>query len=287
MDLSPLSPTRVRLLGADIDIATADDVLRFTARRIRQGQKGLIANHNAHSLALLKTQASMRAFYDRADLIEIDSTPMVAWAKLMGLPVGREHRCTYLDWREAFWAMAQSLGWRVFYLGCAPGVADAAAVKIRQEWPGVELATHHGYFDHAPGSVQNQAVVAQINAFGPDVIFVGMGMPVQEAWIDQNFEALMRGVVFSVGGAFDYEAGVQSACPRWLGRIGLEWLYRFATQPKRLFVRYFIEPWSLAPAALDDLKKMLARKAARPSGHASGELEDLLETITGRRTRPL
>jgi N-acetylglucosaminyldiphosphoundecaprenol N-acetyl-beta-D-mannosaminyltransferase len=287
MDLSPLSPTRVRLLGAEIDIATADDVMRFTARRIRQGQKGLIANHNAHSLALLKTQSSMRAFYDRADLIEIDSTPMIAWAKLMGLPVGREHRCTYLDWREAFWTMAQSLGWRVFYLGCAPGIADAAAAKIRQEWPDVELATHHGYFDHAPGSTQNQAVVAQINAFAPDVVFVGMGMPVQESWIEQNFESLTQGVVFSVGGAFDYEAGVQSACPRWLGRIGLEWLYRFATQPKRLFVRYFVEPWSLAPAAIEDLREMLGRRTAEAPELTSGKVEVLLATLSERRARPL
>lgn len=287
MDLSPPSPARVRLLGAAVDIATAEDVLRLTARRIRQGRKGLIANHNAHSLALMKSQGSMRAFYDRADLIEIDSTPMIAWAKLMGLPVRSQHRCTYLDWREAFWEMAQALGWRVFHLGGAPGVAEAAATKIRRQWSGVDLAVHHGYFDRTPGSDENQAVVAQINAFAPDVIFVGMGMPIQEAWIEQNFAALTRGVVFSVGGAFDYEAGVQATCPRWLGRIGLEWLYRFATQPKRLFARYFIEPWNLAPAALEDLKEMLARRIPKTSALARGELEALLATLTERRARTL
>lgn len=281
MDLSPFSPTRVRLLGADIDIATADDVLRFTARRIRQGRKGLVANHNAHSLALLKKQPVMRAFYDRADLIEIDSTPMIAWAKIMGLPVRGAHRCTYLDWREAFWSMAETLGWRVFYLGCAPGVAERAASKIKGQWPAVQLATHHGYFDHRPASADNQAILAEINAFGPDVIFVGMGMPVQEAWIEQNFEALTRGVVFSVGGAFDYEAGVQSTCPRWLGRIGLEWLYRFATQPRRLFARYFIEPWGLAPAAIDDLRAVLARRKARTS-----DISEWLTAIQPRSARP-
>lgn len=243
---------RIRLLGAEVDVTTPDDVLRFTEQRIRQGRKGLIANHNAHSLALMKRSAPMRAFYARADLIEVDSRPLIAWAQLMGLPLEGAHRSTYLDWRERFWALAAAHGWRVFHLGGAPGVAETAAARIRARWPGVRLAARHGYFDHDRNSAANRAVLAEIAAFNPDVVFVGMGMPLQEAWIDQNYEAL-PGVVFSIGGAFDYEAGVQPLPPRWLGRLGLEWLYRFATQPRRLFHRYFVEPWALAPDALTDL----------------------------------
>jgi N-acetylglucosaminyldiphosphoundecaprenol N-acetyl-beta-D-mannosaminyltransferase len=266
MDLSPLSPPRVRLLGAEVDIVTPALVLAFTARRIRWGGKGLVANHNAHSLALMKTEPRMRAFYRRADLIEIDSTPMIAWGRLMGLPLGAQHRCTYLDWRDTFWGTAEQLGWRVYYLGGAPGVADVAVENIMRRWPGLRLAARHGYFDQTPGSPENQAVIAQINAWRPDVIFVGLGMPLQETWIDQNFDALERGVVFSVGGAFDYEAGAQSTCPRWLGRVGLEWLFRVATQPRRLFSRYFIEPWALAPAALADALMRLAELGRAPTG---------------------
>jgi len=243
---------RIRLLGADVDVTTPDEVLAFTERRIRLGLKGLIANHNAHSLALMKRSEPMRAFYDRADLIEVDSRPLIAWAQMMGQPLTGDHRSTYLDWRDQFWTMAERKGWRVFHLGGAPGVAEIAAGRIRARWPGLKLAVHHGYFDHDRASPDNSAVLAKIGDFAPDVIFVGMGMPLQEAWIAQNYDAL-SGVVFSIGGAFDYEAGVQPLPPRWIGRLGLEWLYRFATQPRRLFHRYFVEPWTLVPDALRDV----------------------------------
>ncbi|WP_374575545.1 WecB/TagA/CpsF family glycosyltransferase [Phenylobacterium sp.] len=256
MKRSEHSSKRHRLLGGEVDAVTPAEVLSFTARRIEGAQGAIVANHNLHSLALMKLNPRMRDFYARADLIEIDSRPLIAWGRLLGRDLGARHRCTYLDWRDAFWTMAQDRGWRVFYLGGEPGVAERAAEKIQARSPGLALATHHGYFDHRPGSAGTARVLQAIRAFAPDVIFVGMGMPIQEQWIEEN-QASLRGVIFPVGAAFDYEAGAQSACPRWLGRAGLEWLYRFATQPRRLFHRYFVEPWSLAPEALGDLRDRL------------------------------
>ncbi|NEX95315.1 WecB/TagA/CpsF family glycosyltransferase [Caulobacter sp. 17J65-9] len=247
------APTRVALLGGAVDLVTPDEVLDFAAARIAAAEPAVIANHNLHSLALLKREPRMRALYDVADLIEIDSVPLVWWGQLLGRPLSRAHRCTYLDWKDAFWARASAGGWRVFYLGAAPGVAELAAEKLRAAWPGVVIGTRDGYFDMTPGSAGNEAVLAQIEAFGADVVFVGMGMPRQELWIAQNRARLTRGVLFPVGGAFDYEAGVQAAAPRWLGRLGLEWLYRFARDPGRLFERYFVEPWTLAGAAAEDV----------------------------------
>jgi len=95
------------------------------------------------------------------------------------------------------------------------------------------------------------------------VVLVGMGMPIQENWIAQNAHRLDQGVLLSVGGAFDYEAGVQIPAPRWLGRLGLEWLFRFAVQPKRLFRRYFVEPWSLIPVAVEDVRSAVAARRNR------------------------
>jgi N-acetylglucosaminyldiphosphoundecaprenol N-acetyl-beta-D-mannosaminyltransferase len=259
IDSAFAAPARVRLLGEAMDLVTPTEVMDFVDRRAARGAKAVIANHNLHSLALLKRRPAMRAFFDMADLVEIDSVPLVLWGKLKGEAVSRAHRCTYLDWRDDFWERADRLGWRVFYLGGAPGVAEEAAEKVRASRPGAVIATRHGYFDRAPGSAENAAVVAEINAFKPDVIFVGMGMPIQEDWIVQNYASLERGVVLSVGAAFDYEAGVQTPAPRWIGRIGLEWLFRFADQPRRLFGRYFVEPWTLAGAAMDDLREVFDR----------------------------
>jgi N-acetylglucosaminyldiphosphoundecaprenol N-acetyl-beta-D-mannosaminyltransferase len=87
-----------------------------------------------------------------------------------------------------------------------------------------------------------------------------MGMPLQETWILKNYDDLPACVIFTVGGAFDYEAGVQLACPRWLGRIGAEWLFRLITRPS-LFIRYAIEPWRLVGPAISDLLSILRRQS--------------------------
>jgi len=260
-------PQRVRLLGAEVDLVTPDQMMAFVAGRVAEGVPTVIANHNAHSLALFQRSAAVREFFARADLIEVDSTPMIAWGRKLGLPMGLEHRCTYLDWRDGFWALAAEKGWRVFYLGGAPGVAEIAATRLAAEWPGVTIACRDGFFDARPGSEENAAVVAQINAFDPQIVFVGMGMPRQEEWILENRPALTGGVVFSVGAAFDYEAGVQTPAPRWMGKVGVEWLFRLATQPRRLAFRYLVEPWSLAPLALADLQRARRRRARNAGLH--------------------
>ncbi|MEO6340213.1 MAG: WecB/TagA/CpsF family glycosyltransferase [Caulobacteraceae bacterium] len=260
MDTTPAA-ARIRIFDERVDAVTPAAVLAFAARRIASGQKGLVLNHNVHSLALIRRNPAMRAAYAHADLIEADSTPLILWARMLGKPISRAHRATYLDWRDDFWRLAAQNQWRVFYLGSAPGVAERAASSLRAEWPGVQIAVQHGYFDM---DADNQAVLTAISDYRPDIIFVGMGMPRQEAWIAANYGALESGVVFSLGAAFDYEAGVQRAAPRWTGRFGLEWLFRFVADPKRLFERYFIEPWMLLPSMMRDLVEVL-RQRGRPN----------------------
>jgi N-acetylglucosaminyldiphosphoundecaprenol N-acetyl-beta-D-mannosaminyltransferase len=116
----------------------------------------------------------------------------------------------------------------------------------------VEIGFRHGFFD-MNDPTESAAVVAQIRDWRPDVLFVGMGMPRQERWVLQHQAELPPCVTFTVGAALDYEAGASVTPPRWTGRMGVEWLFRFATEPKRLFSRYFIEPWSLIGPALADL----------------------------------
>lgn len=257
------APHRVRLLGGEVDVVTPAEMLAFVDRRIAAGQRTIVANHNLHSLYLLGRSPPMRAFFAMADLIEADSTPLVLWGRLLGQPIARRHRSTYLDWREDFWPLAAARGWKVFYLGGEPGVAERGAAAIRARWPGVEIAVRHGRFDMGPGGAENASVLAEIGAARPDVLFVGMGMPRQEAWIAANHAALPPCAVFSVGAAFDYEAGALPTPPRWLGRAGLEWLYRLASEPRRLASRYLLEPWSLIGPAASDLALAFRRGRAR------------------------
>jgi len=267
-------PTRLRLLGAEVDLVTPDEVLSTVDGFVREGRSAVIANHNAHSLYLMKRSKDFQAFYADADLIQVDSTPMIAWGRLLGLPLEQKHRSTYLDWRDRFWTLANERGWRVFYLGGASGVADRACEKLRAEFPATVLDCHDGYFDLAEDSPENQAILAQIKAFRPDIIFVGMGMPRQEAWIRRNRAALTSGVLFSVGAAYDYEGGAQIAAPRWMGRIGLEWLFRLVSQPGRLAFRYLVEPWSLVPLALDDLRRHRPVPSPAPAVRSLIKLQD-------------
>ena len=253
---------RVRIMGCPMDLVRPEEVWAFVARKIAAGEKTIIANHNLHSLHLVRKNEELAEFFGAADLIEVDSTPLLVWARLVAGRGRRFHRCTYLDWRDDFWPRAVADGWRVFYLGGAPGVAARAAEGLRSRYPGAQLAVRDGYFDMTPGSPEAGAVTDEVKAFRPHIVFVGMGMPRQEVWIARNHQALGPCALFSVGAAFDYEAGVQKAAPRWMGRMGVEWLFRLANDPKRMFRRYCIEPWFLIPDAVGDI--LWALKAKRP-----------------------
>lgn len=263
---------RIRCLGATLDFVKPPEVLLFLRRAVAARQPVVIANHNAHSLHLAQRDPALRAFFDRADLVQVDSMPVILWSFLLGRRSRRFHRSTYLDWRDDFWRLAEGEGWRVFFLGGAPGVAEAAAETIRKAYPGAILGVRHGCFDMTPGAPENDAAVAAVNAFAPAVLMVGMGMPRQELWIAQNRAALSPCAMLPVGGAFDYEAGVQAQAPRWMGRFGLEWAFRLAHDPRRLFVRYCLEPWSLMGPLLADLlgrarEALRSRPEREPSDH--------------------
>ena len=245
---------RVSVLGGEVDVITPREMLRFVDILAGAGGAAVIANHNAHSLSLLRRNPQLSAFFEDADLIQIDSTPVIAWARLLGMPLSVKHRSTYLDWREDFWRLANARGWRVFYLGGAPGVAERACENLGRTWSNVSFGWRDGFFDASSGSADNNRVIDQINAFEADILFVGMGMPRQEQWISENRGRLPRGVIFSVGAAFDYEAGVQRAAPRWLGQVGFEWLFRLISQPGRLGYRYLMEPWNLLGLAWTDVR---------------------------------
>jgi N-acetylglucosaminyldiphosphoundecaprenol N-acetyl-beta-D-mannosaminyltransferase len=252
---------RFRLLGGTMDLVKSSEVFHFVAGKLRAGQRTIIANHNLHSLYLTRKSPEVRAFFDRADLVEVDSMPVIFWARINGLPSRRFHRATYLDWRDEFWNKVCEEGWRVFFLGSEPGVADKARDKILAQWPAVQLATHHGYFDM--DSAENDAIVEEINAFGADIVLVGMGMPRQELWIQRNIDRLPVCAAFTIGGAFDYEAGVQRPAPRWLGQCGAEWIYRLIIDPRRKFHRYCIEPFYLVGPAFRDVAASIDRSARR------------------------
>jgi N-acetylglucosaminyldiphosphoundecaprenol N-acetyl-beta-D-mannosaminyltransferase len=251
----------VRVLGAEVHPWTWPALQEAIVEAVAARRGSIIANHNLHSLYLYHHDADVRAFYGSADIIHIDGMSLVIFGKLLGLPLERAQRLTPLDWIRPLLAEAARRRWRVFYLGGKPGVAERAAVLFRGAFPALTLETAHGYFDARRASEENRAVLDAINRFGPDLLLVGMGMPRQEHWILEHRVDLAAGAIFNVGGLFDYIAGETATPPRWLGSVGLEWLFRLASDPTRLSKRYLVEPWFV-------LKLFLAELLRRRFSHA-------------------
>jgi N-acetylglucosaminyldiphosphoundecaprenol N-acetyl-beta-D-mannosaminyltransferase len=244
---------RVALLGVQVDIVAIDELNRFTREAVRTERHVVIANHNLHSVYLFHRNARMRAYYEMADVIHFDGMSLVLWGKVMGTGLRREHRVSYLDWIASLLAMADREGWRIFILGGKQEVTAVAAARIAAAFPHLSVRFHHGHFDMA--GAENGRVLERINRDRPQLLFLGMGMPRQEEWILNNRHAVDCNVIFQAGACFDYLAGAVYAPPRWTGRIGLEWLIRLCTSPRRVYKRYLWEPWFLLPRCIADLKK--------------------------------
>ena len=237
-------PEAVTFLGVTLQPRSLAELNLLVEQGIRENQRWIIANHNLHSLYLFHRHARMRAFYDQARWTHIDGMPLVALGRLYGFPLQRKHRVTLADWTYPLMELAARKGWRVFHLGASRGSAERGVSKLRALYPTLQIEVSEGYFDARPGSAENEAMVARINAFAPHLLMVGMGMPRQEFWTHENYHRLDVPVILSsVGAAFDYVAGAVPTPPRWSGQLGLEWAFRMAHDPSRLFKRYFVEPW--------------------------------------------
>ncbi len=251
--------TPIEILDVKVHALPISQLNALIVQAVAEKRRWIIANHNLHSLYVYHHDAKMQAFYQRSDFIHIDGMALILLGNLLGCSLRREQRVTYVDWLPALMRQAVQQRLRVFYLGSKPSVVERGAAILRHQFPGLEIATAHGYFNPEPGSLESQAIVNTINAYRPHVLMVGMGMPKQEHWILEHINALQANVVLSCGAAIDYVAGAIPTPPRWAGKIGLEWLFRLVAEPRRLGQRYLIEPWFILKLLLiKTLKRLLS-----------------------------
>lgn len=248
------------LLGIQVNPLTMPELNLLIEEAIEHSQKWIIANHNLHSIYLYHRDSKMRSFYKIAQYTHIDGMPLILLGKLLKLPLRREQRVTYADWIGSLAQQAAEKRWRIFYLGSKVGIAEQGAIVLREKFPGIQIATAHGYFDARQSSRENQAILGMIKTFQPHVLMVGMGMPRQEYWILENIADIAAYAILPSGACLDYVAGAIPTPPRWMGRIGLEWLYRLGSEPKRLWRRYLLEPWFVSGLLIKDI---LARRVQR------------------------
>jgi N-acetylglucosaminyldiphosphoundecaprenol N-acetyl-beta-D-mannosaminyltransferase len=227
----------VNVLGVRVDPVGVEELHERIRGFVRDGAHALVLNVNAHCLNLAFRDPSLRRFLNGADVVFCDGFGVKVAARVLGGRIGE--RITYADWIHALCDLAESEGFSVYFLGGRPGVAGKAAGELRKGRPGLEVSgTHHGLFEKS--GPENEAVVREINALSPDVLLVGMGMPLQERWLMQNHESLNARVFLTGGAVFDYASGELRRGPRFLTDNGFEWLARLLMEPRRLWRRYLI-----------------------------------------------
>jgi N-acetylglucosaminyldiphosphoundecaprenol N-acetyl-beta-D-mannosaminyltransferase len=247
------------MLGVRLDGLTTETLYAAITQAIQEGRPTVIGNHNLHSIYLYHHDAKMRRFYSQARYVFIDGMPLILLGRLLGYPLRREHRMTSIDWLRPMLPTAVAQGWRLFFLGSRPGVAERSAAILRSEFTGLEIDAMHGYFDPRPGSEGGEAVIARIQAYRPAILCVGMGMPRQEHWIEDHIDRLDVRVVLNLGGFMELMTGELPLPPRWISRLGLEWLVRLISRPRRVWRRYLVEPWYLLPLLARDVRSRFTR----------------------------
>ena len=180
----------------------------------------------------------VRAALNGADWVTPDGMPVV-WA-LRALGAGGVGRVYGPDLMVALSELSAARGYRQFYVGGAPGVAESLARALAARFPGLSVAGTAAPPFRPLAAAERGALVAQINAAQPHIVWVGLGSPKQDLWMAEYRPDLAAPLLVGVGAAFDFLTGRQRQAPRWAQRSGLEWLFRLASDPVRLWRRYVV-----------------------------------------------
>ena len=231
----PRDLPRVRILGVPIVRADEASALAGLERLGEEGDSVVVAFANAHTLNLASTNPAYRAVLERAEVILNDGIGVQLAARMRGTRFPANLNGS--DFLPGFLRLAAARGWSVFLLGSDAGVADAAGVKLTQSIPGLKIAgAHHGFF----ADDEAAEVAEKVRASEADVVLVGMGNPRQELWLDEHLKSTRTKLGIGVGAFLDFTVGTQKRAPAWMNKVGLEWVWRLAREPRRMWQRYVV-----------------------------------------------
>ncbi|MCL6448773.1 MAG: WecB/TagA/CpsF family glycosyltransferase [Armatimonadetes bacterium] len=257
------------LFGARIDALTMSEVEERIADFIRAGSPRQVVTLNPEILYRAQQEPALLDLINGAALVTADGVGIVWAARMAGKYV--PERVTGIDLMLRLVARAAREGWRIFLLGGAPGVAEEAAARLKQQHPQLIIAgTCHGYFQEDDGGQQNgdveetgnlreTGVLEIIRQASPHLLFVGMGAPKQERFIARNLKKLNVPVAVGVGGSFDVLAGRVKRAPLWMQRLHLEWLGRLWREPRR-WRRMLVLPRFAWRALLEGVRNRCRKK---------------------------
>ena len=225
---------RVRILNGQFDPLTLPQTVDAVFCKLEAGERGWLCTVNVAILMMMRADARLQTFVDRAALVVADGQPIVWCAPWLGQSL--PERVTGVDLVDAVCERAAHEGKRIYLLGATEDVVAKVAQRLQARWSSLGIACGDGYFEIDEAPVRAD----RVRASGADILFVGMGVPRQEYFIEEQWHRLGVGIAIGVGGSFDVLAGLRARAPTWMQKAGMEWLFRTVQEPRRLLTRYIV-----------------------------------------------
>lgn len=226
----------INLLGIKFQNMTMSEAVELIAAHIGRNERRKIFFVNPDCFNKIFSDKGYFELLHKADYIFPDGIGVHLACKMINNPLKENINGT--DMLPFLCRTALQRGFSFYLVGGKPGIAARMKVRLENDYPGLKIAgEQHGYFDREKDSA---AVLARINEQRPDILLVAFGVPVQEKWIEDNFDKIDCRIAMGVGGLFDFYSGNIKRAPTWMREIGLEWFFRFLMEPKRMFKRYFV-----------------------------------------------
>ena len=227
--MNDMALTSVDLLGMRVDRVDMAGALALVERFVAERTPRQIVTADASMVVMAAQDPEFAAIVSAADLVTPDGAGILWATRRMGAPICA--KVSGVDLSARCCALSAERGWRLFFFGAAPGVAEEAAARMRARHPGAQIVGFRdGYFTPE----QEPEVVEQIRAARPDILLVALGIPKQEKFIDRHKAALGVPVSIGVGGTLDVFSGAVRRAPVWMQKRGLEWAYRLPSNPKKI-----------------------------------------------------
>jgi exopolysaccharide biosynthesis WecB/TagA/CpsF family protein len=224
----------MQLLGVRYDNLTRQDALEKVLALLSGSRQAVVFFLNLDCLKKATEDPSYASILSRADLVLPDGVGLRAATALCGAHM--KDNCNGSDFSPVLLREAAQRGHTIFFIGGASGVAQEARIALQRSIPGIQIVgALDGFF------TEDAPVIEAINASGAEILFVGMGVPMQEKWIEEHKEGLRVKLLLGVGALFDWLSGTKRRAPVFIRRLYLEWLWRIFIEPGRLFKRYIID----------------------------------------------
>jgi N-acetylglucosaminyldiphosphoundecaprenol N-acetyl-beta-D-mannosaminyltransferase len=229
---------RVNLLGVRVAAFDLPTTITEMDQAIADSRRAYVCTCPVYTLMQGHERADVRAALNGADWVTPDGMPVVWALRLLGARgAGRVYGP---DLMSGLSEVSARKGYAQYYLGGAPGAADALAASMQRRFPGLKVAGVYCPPFRVLTQDEEQEMIAQVNQSGAHIVWVGLGSPKQDLWMAKYRPLLTPPLLIGVGAAFDFFTGRQPQAPRWMQRTGLEWLFRLSAEPRRLWRRYLI-----------------------------------------------